>query len=74
MRVMQIPSKMTADNSDDTPTLVGDCFEAAVRFIQDPAVLEWSEDYYLVHGNAAALRQDEAINHAWWKRARSCMR
>lgn len=43
----------------------GDCFDAAVRFISEPGVMEWHDTYRLVHGNVATLRQDEAINHAW---------
>ena len=43
----------------------GDCYEAAMNFILDPAVIEFPDDYRLVHGNVAALRQDEAVNHAW---------
>jgi hypothetical protein len=45
--------------------LTGDCFEAALKFIQDPSVIEFPDDYRLVHGNVAVLRQDEAVNHAW---------
>jgi len=65
MRVILISSKMTTDDSASTSMPSGDCFEAAVKFIQDATVLEWPDDYHLVHGNVAALRQDEAVNHAW---------
>jgi hypothetical protein len=43
----------------------GDCFEAAAKFIQQAAVVDWPDDYRLVHGNVATLRQDDAVNRAW---------
>lgn len=46
-------------------TSLGDCFEAAAKFVQQPSVVDYPDDYRLVHGNIAALRQDEAVNHAW---------
>lgn len=52
-------------DSDHTPVPSGDCFEAALKFLQQPGVTKWPDDYRLVHGNTAALRQDEAVNHAW---------
>ncbi len=52
-------------NRPDPPTPTGDCFEAVIKFIEDPTVLEFPDDYRVVHGNVAALRQDEAVNHAW---------
>lgn len=48
----------------DDPAL-GDCFEAAAAFVTRDEVLKYPDDYRLVHGNAATLRQDEAVNHAW---------
>lgn len=50
---------------DEKSTPYGDCFEAAAKFIQQPGVVDWPDDYRLVHGNVARLRQDEAVNHAW---------
>jgi hypothetical protein len=50
---------------DDRSTPQGDCFEVAAKFIQRPEIVEYPDDYLLVHGNVAALRQDEAVNHAW---------
>lgn len=43
----------------------GDCFEAAGKFVSHPAVVDFPDDYRLVHGNVAKLRQDEPVNHAW---------
>lgn len=43
----------------------GDCFQAALKFVQQPGIWDYPEDYRVVHGNAATLRQDETINHAW---------
>lgn len=43
----------------------GDCFTAAGRFISRPAVVQYPNDYRLVHGRLAGLRQDVAFNHAW---------
>jgi len=48
---------------DSTPT--GDCFEAAAKFVTRQVVLDYPDDYRLVHGNVAKLRQDEPVNHAW---------
>jgi len=42
----------------------GDCFEAALKFIQEKG-LEDSNRYTLVHGNIAHLKQEEELNHAW---------
>ncbi len=56
---------MTVDDFDGNLAPAGNCFEAAVKFVQDATVLEWPDDYRVVHGNVAALRQDEAVNHAW---------
>jgi hypothetical protein len=43
----------------------GDCFEAALKFVRQPEIMEYADDYRLVHGNVAKLRQNEAVNHAW---------
>jgi len=43
----------------------GDCFEAAAKFISQPEIVAYPDDYLLVHGNVAKLRQDERVNHAW---------
>ena len=43
----------------------GDCFEAAMKFVSQPEVVDYPDDYRLVHGNVAKLRQNEAVNHAW---------
>jgi hypothetical protein len=43
----------------------GDCFEAAGKFISRPSIVDYPDDYRLVHGNVAKLRQDEPLNHAW---------
>ena len=43
----------------------GDCFEAAGRFVREPEVADYPDDYRLVHGNVAKLRQNETVNHAW---------
>ena len=51
--------------SDEMATPPGDCYEASVKFIQDPTVVEWPDDYRLVHGNVAKLNQAETVNHAW---------
>lgn len=43
----------------------GDCFEAAGRCISQPSIVDYPDDYRLVHGNIAKLSQGEAVNHAW---------
>ena len=50
---------------DENSMPTGDCFEAAGKFISHPAVVDYPDDYLLVHGNIAKLRQDEPVNHAW---------
>ena len=54
---------MTKSDKNNTPK--GDCFEAVAKFIQRPEITDWPDDYRLVHGNIAKLRQDESVNHAW---------
>lgn len=41
------------------------CFRASAEFIQIPHDTDGPDDYRLVHGNVATLRQDIAVNHAW---------
>lgn len=48
---------------------LGDCYLAAGKFIGREAVLAFSKDYRLVHGNLARLRQDVRSNHAWVEEA-----
>ena len=43
----------------------GDCFEAALKYVRQPEIMDDPDDYRLVHGNVAKLRQNEAVNHAW---------
>jgi hypothetical protein len=51
--------------SKKTPMPTGDCFEAAGKFVSAPEVVSYPDDYRLVHGNVAKLRQNETVNHAW---------
>ena len=51
--------------SEKNTVSAGDCFEAAGKFVRAPEVVEYPDDYRLVHGNVAKLRQNEAVNHAW---------
>ena len=51
--------------SEEKPVPTGDCFEAAGKFVSAPEVVDYPDDYRLVHGNAAKLRQSETVNHAW---------
>lgn len=60
---MPVPTQPQKQETSAAPS--GDCFEVVIKFIEDPAVLEFPDDYRVVHGNVAALRQDEAVNHAW---------
>lgn len=46
-----------------TPT--GDCFSAAGAFATRKEILDYPDDYRLVHGNIQSLNQEEPINHAW---------
>lgn len=54
---------LTHDKDDSVPK--GDCFEAAAAFVTQEEILTYPDDYKLVHGNVATLRQDEPVNHAW---------
>ena len=51
--------------SKKKPPHTGDCFEAALKFVRQPEIMDDPDDYRLVHGNVAKLRQNEAVNHAW---------
>lgn len=51
--------------SEKEPLPTGDCFEAAGQFVRDREVFDYPDDYRLVHGNVAKLRQNETVNHAW---------
>ena len=41
------------------------CFRASAEFVQKLHITDGPDDYRLVHGNVATLRQDSAVNHAW---------
>lgn len=47
----------------------GDCFVAAGKFISADVILDYPQDYRLVHGNLRHLRQDVTFNHAWVEEA-----
>ena len=57
------------DTPEDNLPPRGDCYEAAAKFMRQSSVTDFPDDYRLVHGNVAKLRQDQPVNHAWVEEA-----